>query len=97
LAEAVEKAAVPSIILNHGASITLSTLNIAPVKEGRARKLTIDDGVFERLEIEAKRRKTTMSALVNDLLDRNLPVFEVTVNVIKRNKTEERSDAVVAE
>jgi hypothetical protein len=26
LAEAVEKAPVPSIILNHGASITLSTL-----------------------------------------------------------------------
>jgi hypothetical protein len=29
LAEAFEKAPVPSIILNHGASITLSTLNVS--------------------------------------------------------------------
>jgi hypothetical protein len=52
---------------------------IPPVKEGRGRKLTISDGVFERLDLAAKRRKpkTTMSALANDILDRNLPFFEV--------------------
>jgi hypothetical protein len=34
LAEAVEKAPVPSIILNHGASITLSTLSdhVVPIR-----------------------------------------------------------------
>jgi hypothetical protein len=71
--------------------------DIAPVKEGRGRKLTIDDGVFERLGIEAKRRKTTLSALVNDLLDRTLPVFEVTITVVKKTKTDTRSEGAAPE
>ena len=55
-----------------------------PVKAGRGRKLTISDGVYERLEIDARRRKTTMSALANDLLDKNLDHFEVIINVVKK-------------
>lgn len=51
---------------------------IPPVK-GRGRKLTISDAVYERLQLAAMRKKpkATMSALANDLLDRNLPHFEV--------------------
>jgi hypothetical protein len=55
-----------------------------PVTSGRGRKLTIADGVYERLAIEAKRRKTTMSAMANEVLDKNLDHFEVIINVIKR-------------
>ncbi len=55
-----------------------------PVKAGRGRKLTISDSVYERLEIDARRRKTTMSALANDLLDKNLDHFEVIINVVKK-------------
>lgn len=73
-------------------------LNVPPpVKEGRNHKFKLDDGVFERLEIEAKRRKATLAALVNDILDRTLPVFEVTINVVKRPKSELRPDATAAE
>lgn len=52
---------------------------VPPVKEGRGRKLTISDAVYERLQLAAMRKKprATMSALANDLLDRNLPHFEV--------------------
>jgi hypothetical protein len=73
-------------------------LNVPPpVKEGRDHKFKLDEGVFERLEIEAKRRKTTLAALVNDVLDRTLPVFEVTINVVKRPKSELRTDATAGE
>ena len=67
--------------------------DIKPVKEGRARKLTIDDKVFERLEIEAKRRKTTLSELANDVLDRTLPVFEVTITVVEKPKSKQRIES----
>jgi hypothetical protein len=69
---------------------------IKPVKEGRARKLTLDDGVFERLEIEAKRRKTTLSALANDVLDRELPVFEVTITVVKKTESKPKPETAPA-
>jgi hypothetical protein len=73
-------------------------LNVPPpVKAGRDHKFKLDEGVFERLEIEAKRRKTTLAALVNDILDRTLPVFEVTINVVKRPKSELRTDATGTE
>jgi hypothetical protein len=43
LAEAVEKALVPSIILNHGASITLGTLNTIVDAPRSGTRLTADE------------------------------------------------------
>jgi hypothetical protein len=43
----------------------------------KGRKLSIPDSVFERLELTAIRRKTTISAVAADLLDRNLPRLRI--------------------
>ena len=43
----------------------------------KGRKLSIPDSVFERLELTAIRRKTTISAVAADVLDRNLPRLRI--------------------
>jgi hypothetical protein len=45
-----------------------------PVTEkGKGRNLKIPDGVFRRLDLEARRRGIDMSRLVTQILDRDLP------------------------
>jgi hypothetical protein len=55
--------------------------------------VTIDVKVSERVEIDAKRRNTTLSALVIDILDRTLPHFEVSIKEVEKRKTEQADGA----
>jgi hypothetical protein len=41
------------------------------------RGVYLADGVWERLQLEAMRKKTTASAVAGEVLDRNLPRFRV--------------------
>jgi hypothetical protein len=50
----------------------------APVGgETRGRKLHLPDGVHDRLWLLARQRRTTVSAVAADILDKNLPRFKV--------------------
>lgn len=42
------------------------------------RGLHLADSVWERLQLEAIRKKTTVSAVAGDVLDRNLPRLSIT-------------------
>lgn len=44
---------------------------------GKGHKLTLPDAVFERLELTAIRRKTNISAVAADILDKNLPRLRI--------------------
>jgi macrodomain Ter protein organizer (MatP/YcbG family) len=44
----------------------------APVEKTSKRGVYLSDAVWERLQLEAIRKKTTVSAICNDVLDRNL-------------------------
>ena len=44
---------------------------------GRGHKLTLPDAVFERLELTAIKRKSTVSAIAAEILDRNLPRLRI--------------------
>lgn len=44
---------------------------------GKARKLTLPDDVFDRLQLLAFQKRTTASAVAADILNRNLPRFRV--------------------
>jgi macrodomain Ter protein organizer (MatP/YcbG family) len=44
----------------------------APVEKTSKRGVYLSDAVWERLQLEAIRKKTTVSAIANDVLDRNL-------------------------
>jgi hypothetical protein len=50
----------------------------APAEKLNKRGLHLTDSVWDRLQYEAIRRKTTVSAIAGDVLDRNLPRFQVT-------------------
>jgi hypothetical protein len=43
----------------------------------KGRKISLPDSVFERLELTAIKRKTTISAVATDILDRNLPRLRI--------------------
>jgi macrodomain Ter protein organizer (MatP/YcbG family) len=49
----------------------------APVEKTAKRGVYLTDGVWDRLQYEAIRRKTTVSAIAGDVLERNLPRFKV--------------------
>lgn len=43
----------------------------------RGHKLTLPDAVFERLELTAIRRRSNVSTVAADILDRNLPKLRI--------------------
>lgn len=45
--------------------------------ESRGRKLHLPDAIHDRLWLLARQRRTTVSAVAADLLDKNLPRFKV--------------------
>jgi hypothetical protein len=65
----------------------------ATVKEKRITNLTIEAGVFGRLEIEADMRGVTLSELANNILDRGPDHFEVKITKIEKPKTPELGKA----
>jgi hypothetical protein len=44
---------------------------------GRGRKLVLPDAVFERLQLSAIRKRSTVSAVAAEILDRNLPRLRI--------------------
>jgi macrodomain Ter protein organizer (MatP/YcbG family) len=50
---------------------------VAPVEKTNKRGVYLTDAVWDRLQYEAIRRKTTVSAIAGDVLDRNLPRFKI--------------------
>jgi hypothetical protein len=44
---------------------------------GRGHKLTLPDAVFERLELTAIKRRSNISAIASEILDRNLPRLRI--------------------
>jgi hypothetical protein len=44
---------------------------------GKGHKLTLPDAVFERLELTAIKRRSTVSAVAADILERNLPKLRI--------------------
>jgi hypothetical protein len=49
---------------------------------------------YVSVEIDGKRRTTTLSSLANDILDRVLPPFEVSIKEVKKPRTEQDDAAV---
>jgi hypothetical protein len=49
----------------------------APVEKTAKRGVYLTDSVWDRLQYEAIRRRTTVSAIAGDVLDRNPPRFRV--------------------
>jgi hypothetical protein len=48
------------------------------IRSGKAKRgVYLTDGVWDRLQYEVIRRRTTVSAIAGDVLDRNLPRFKV--------------------
>ena len=50
---------------------------MAAAEKTSKRGLYLTDSVWDRLQYEAIRRKTTVSAIAGDVLERNLPRFRV--------------------
>jgi hypothetical protein len=50
---------------------------LKPGEKPRGCKLNIPQSVFDRLQQTAIKRRTTMSVLAGEILDRNLPYFDV--------------------
>lgn len=48
--------------------------------KGRGRKLTLPDGVFDRLVLTAIKRGSTASAVAAEILDRNLPRHRIVTD-----------------
>jgi hypothetical protein len=46
----------------------------------RGRKFQIPDSVFERVQLQAIRRQTNPSAVVTEILDKNLPSMRIAVD-----------------
>ena len=49
----------------------------APAGKTKARNIRLSDDVHDRLWLLARQKKQTVSAVVNDLLDKGLPRWEV--------------------
>jgi macrodomain Ter protein organizer (MatP/YcbG family) len=54
---------------------------IATAEKTGKRGVYLTDGVWERLQLEAIRRKTTVSAIAGDVLERNLPRLRIERDV----------------
>jgi hypothetical protein len=67
--------------------VAASPRPIAWLVRGRPRE-------YVSVEIDGKRRTTTLSALANDILDRVLPPFEVSIKEVKKPRTEQQDAAV---
>jgi hypothetical protein len=50
---------------------------IDPGEKTRGHKLSLPDAVFERLELTAIRRRSSVSAIAAEILDRNLPRLRI--------------------
>jgi hypothetical protein len=50
---------------------------IDPGEKTRCHKLSLPDAVFERLELTAIKRRSTVSAIATEILDRNLPRLRI--------------------
>jgi hypothetical protein len=50
---------------------------IDPGEKTRGHKLSLPDAVFERLELTAIKRKSNISAVAADILDKNLPRLRI--------------------
>jgi hypothetical protein len=50
---------------------------LAPTGKTKARNLRLTEDVHDRLWLLARQRKQTISAVANDLLDRDLPRWEL--------------------
>jgi hypothetical protein len=48
-----------------------------PSGETKGRKLNLSDDTFDRLQLAAIKRRTTISAVAEDLLSRNLPKLRI--------------------
>ena len=48
--------------------------------KGRKRRLTLPDGVFDRLVLTAVKRGSTASAVAAEILDRNLPRLRIAAD-----------------
>jgi hypothetical protein len=48
--------------------------------KGKGRKLTIRDSVFARLELQVIKKGLTVSAVVDELLDRELPRHRIVTD-----------------
>jgi hypothetical protein len=48
--------------------------------KGKGRKLTLPDGVFDRLVLTAIKRGSTASAVAAEILDRNLPRLRIAAD-----------------
>jgi hypothetical protein len=49
----------------------------APGGEVKGRKLSLPDDLYDRLQLQAIQKRTTISAVAADILDRNLPRFRI--------------------
>jgi hypothetical protein len=52
----------------------------APGEKVRGRKFQIPDGVFQRVQLQAIRRQTNPSAIVAEILEKNLPSMRITID-----------------
>jgi macrodomain Ter protein organizer (MatP/YcbG family) len=50
---------------------------VAPSEKTNKRGLHLTDAVWDRLQLEAIRRRTTVSAIAGDVLERNLPRLRI--------------------
>jgi hypothetical protein len=57
---------------------TRTRLAASASERRKGRKLTIRDSVFARLELQAIRKGSTVSAIVDEMLDRELPRLKIT-------------------
>ena len=53
------------------------TRRVAAGGETRGRKLSLPDGVFDRLQLLAIQRRKTISAVATEILDRTLPRLRI--------------------
>lgn len=53
------------------------TRRVATGGETRGRKLSLPDGVFDRLQLLAIQRRKTISAVATEILDRTLPRLRI--------------------
>jgi hypothetical protein len=79
-------------------SVYLSTVVIAALVAASPRLISCAvrgrPREYVSVEIDGKRRTTTLSALANDILDRVLPPFEVSIQEVKKPRTEQEDAAV---
>ena len=65
-----------------GSSLGKRRRSKRPRPEGKVsgRKFQIPDSVFERLSLHAIKKNTNASAVISDILDRELPKYKIAVD-----------------